>query len=46
VAWCVLGDGALARAAVERALALEPDYRLAQLVAAMVNVAFRPPVTA
>ena len=46
VAWCVLGDGALARAAVERALTLEPDYRLAQLVAAMVNVAFRPPVTA
>jgi hypothetical protein len=46
VAWCVLGDGALARAAVERALTLEPDYRLAQLVAAMVDVAFRPPVTA
>lgn len=46
VAWCVLGDGALARAAVERALTLEPDYRLAQLVAAMVNVAFRPTVTA
>ena len=46
VAWCVLGDGALARAAVERALELEPDYRLAQLVATMVNVAFRPTVTA
>ena len=46
VAWCVLGDGALARAAVERALELEPDYRLAQLLAAMVNVAFRPTVTA
>jgi hypothetical protein len=46
VAWCVLGDGALARAAVERALGLEPDYRLAQLVATMVDVAFRPTVTA
>lgn len=37
-----LGDGALARTAVERALEIDPDYRLAVLLARMVDVAVRP----
>ncbi len=46
VAW-VGGDGAIARAAVERALRLAPDYRLAQLLVQLVEVGLRlPPVTA
>ena len=45
VAW-VGGDGAIARAAVERALRLAPDYRLAQLLVQLVEVGLRlPPVT-
>ena len=45
VAW-VGGDGAIARAAVERALRLSPDYRLAQLLVQLVEVGLRlPPVT-
>ncbi len=45
VAW-VGGDGAIARAAVERALRLAPDYRLAQLLARLVEIGLRlPPVT-
>ncbi len=44
VAW-VGGDGAIARAAVERALRLSPDYRLAQLLVQLVQVGLRlPPV--
>ena len=44
VAW-VGGDGAIARAAVERALRLEPDYRLAQLLVRLVEIGLRlPPV--
>lgn len=37
--WC--GDGARTRAALERALSLEPDYRLARLLATMVDHAVR-----
>jgi hypothetical protein len=45
VSWW-LGDGALARTAVEGALAVDPDYRLAVLLSRMVDVAIRPPRTA
>ena len=41
-----LGDGALARTAVERALDVDPDYRLAVLLSHMVDVAIRPSLTA
>ena len=41
-----LGDGALARTAVERALEVDPDYRLALLLSRMVDVAIRPPRSA
>ena len=44
VAW-VGGDGAIARAAVDRALRLAPDYRLAQLLERLVETGLRlPPV--
>jgi hypothetical protein len=36
------GDGALARVALARALRCDPDYRLAQLLEQMVNLAIRP----
>ncbi|HET8602078.1 MAG TPA: DUF4192 domain-containing protein [Segeticoccus sp.] len=36
------GDGALARVAVERALASDPAYRLAQLLLQMIDHAVRP----
>jgi Domain of unknown function (DUF4192) len=36
------GDGALARVALDRALRCEPDYRLAQLLLQMVDLAIRP----
>ena len=42
VAW-VGGDGAIARAAVERALRLAPDYRLAQLLEALIDAGMRLP---
>jgi hypothetical protein len=42
LAW-VGGDGAIARAAVERALRLAPDYRLAQLLGRLVEVGLRLP---
>jgi hypothetical protein len=45
VAW-YLGDGALARTALDRALEVDPDYRLAALLERMVDVAFRPGVSA
>ncbi len=45
VAWW-LGDGALARTAVERALDVDPDYRLAALLERMVDAAARPRRTA
>ncbi len=41
-----LGDGALARTALDRALEVDPDYRLATLLARMVDVAARPRVSA
>jgi hypothetical protein len=41
-----LGDGALARTALDRALDLDPDYRLAVLLERMVDVAARPQATA
>ncbi len=44
-AWC-LGDGALARAALERALDAEPGYRLAGLLERMVELAIRPRASA
>lgn len=37
-----LGDGATTRLALERALEAEPDYRLAQLLDRMVDLAIRP----
>jgi hypothetical protein len=40
------GDGALARTALDRALAVDPDYRLAALLERMVDVAARPRATA
>jgi Domain of unknown function (DUF4192) len=45
LAWW-LGDGALARTALDRALAVDPDYRLATLLERMVDVAARPQVSA
>lgn len=36
------GDGALARVALARALRCDPDYRLAQLLLQMVDLAIRP----
>jgi uncharacterized protein DUF4192 len=36
------GDGALTRMALERALAVDPDYRLARLLERMVDLAIRP----
>ena len=42
VAWWQ-GDGAVARTAVEQALAVDPGYRLAVLLQRMVDVAARPP---
>jgi len=36
------GDGALTRIALDRALRTEPDYRLAQLLERMVDLAVRP----
>jgi len=36
------GDGALARVALDRALRCDPDYRLAQLLLKMVDLAIRP----
>jgi hypothetical protein len=41
-----LGDGALARTALDRALEVDPDYRLATLLARMVDVAARPRASA
>ncbi|MBM6400231.1 DUF4192 family protein [Phycicoccus sonneratiae] len=41
VAWAH-GDGALARAALDRALRVEPGYRLARLLAALVERGVRP----
>jgi hypothetical protein len=37
-----LGDGTLARVALDRALAHDPDYRLAILLDRMVDLGFRP----
>ncbi|MFZ1286210.1 MAG: DUF4192 family protein, partial [Candidatus Phosphoribacter sp.] len=37
-----LGDGTLARLALDRALAVEPGYRLALLLERMVELAVRP----
>ena len=45
VAWW-LGDGAVSRVALERALELEPRYRLARLLGTMVDLAIRPRETA
>lgn len=42
VAW-VCGDGALARCAVDRALRLSPDYRLARLLERLVDQGLRLP---
>ena len=42
VAW-VGGDGAIARSCVERALRLQPDYRLAQLLEKLIDCALRLP---
>jgi hypothetical protein len=36
------GDGALARVALARALRCDSDYRLAQLLEQMVDLAIRP----
>jgi len=36
------GDGALARVALDRALRCDPEYRLAQLLLKMVDLAIRP----
>ncbi|MBT9254841.1 DUF4192 domain-containing protein [Phycicoccus sp. MAQZ13P-2] len=41
LAW-QLGDGALARAALERALRVEPGYRLARLLSGVVEHGLRP----
>ncbi len=41
-----LGDGALATVALDRALLIDPAYRLAQLVEQMVSLAIRPQRTA
>ena len=46
VAW-VDGDGAIARAAVDRAVRLDPGYRLAELLGHLVDAGLRlPPLTA
>ena len=45
VAWW-RGDGALARTALERALAAEPNYRLARLLDRMLDLAIRPRASA
>lgn len=45
LAWW-LGDGALSRVALERALDVEPGYRLARLLGTMVDLAIRPRETA
>ena len=37
-----LGDGTLTRVALDRALALDPSYRLALLIERMVDLAIRP----
>jgi GNAT superfamily N-acetyltransferase len=42
VAWAE-GDGAVARAALDRALRLEPEYRLAGLLAQLVDAGLRLP---
>ena len=42
VAW-VGGDGAIARAGVERALRLAPDYHLAQLLQRLIDLGLRLP---
>jgi hypothetical protein len=42
VAW-VEGDGALARAGIDRALRLVPDYRLALLLERLVDAGLRLP---
>jgi hypothetical protein len=39
---CMTGNGALARVAVERALAVEPDYNLAQLIQMMLDSGTEP----
>ena len=45
VAW-IGGDGAIARVAVDRAVRLVPDYRLARLLERLVDLGLRlPPVT-
>jgi hypothetical protein len=36
------GDGAVTRVALARALRCDPDYRLAQLLLQMVDLAIRP----
>jgi hypothetical protein len=36
------GDGALTRVALDRALRIDPHYRLAQLLVRMVDLAIRP----
>jgi hypothetical protein len=41
-----LGDGALASMALDRALTINPAYRLAQLVERMVTMAIRPQCSA
>lgn len=38
--WC--GDGSMARVALDRALEIDPDYRLAQLLGRLVELAIRP----
>lgn len=45
VAW-VGGDGAIARAAVDRAVRLAPDYRLAQLLEQLIEAGLRLPTRA
>ena len=45
VAW-IGGDGAIARVAVDRAVRLVPDYRLARLLERLIDLGLRlPPVT-
>jgi len=36
------GDGAVTRVALDRALRVDPGYRLAQLLERMVDLAIRP----
>jgi hypothetical protein len=45
LAWW-LGDGAMARTALDRALAAEPGYRLARLLDRMLDLAIRPRASA